>query len=454
MTGWQVDVATLPPRLVVYEAVDVGGVSRTLADAGIPVALQTAWDAASAAGAPDIDGPRRCWLWPSSEEEFLAVAPTLLREFVFPLVQSAAPFLLGLPVSRGRLAPRRLDVSQRGLLDEEDIGLLLERDTVGVTPETLLGVSERVALTPIEQRLRTALAEEGVSAEPQVRLGRYIADFVVDTPSGKLVVEADGRDYHDLERDAQRDAALRERGVWRVLRFTGAAIWRDPTLCAMAVARAAQNGTRSHAPRVALDADMDADQRAAATHGAGPVRILAPAGAGKTKTMINRVCTLIERGVSPSSILVLAFNVKAKDQLVERLRARRIPVNDRHVYHVEEPGVVCATFNAFGYRYGREIIGIKPDLLSRAEGRALMGHALDDAGVSLKGAARGSDPVGQYLRVLDRVRNELFGRQSRLRMDPSICMVSGPRRALPDRSRSPSSRRRRRPRGSADESTV
>ncbi|MBE3031722.1 MAG: UvrD-helicase domain-containing protein, partial [Actinobacteria bacterium] len=72
------------------------------------------------------------------------------------------------------------------------------------------------------------------------------------------------------------------------------------------------------------EARLDAAQRAAVEHGRGPARILAPAGSGKTKTLVSRVAALVARGVDPGGILLLAFNRKAAEQLEERLAAQGI----------------------------------------------------------------------------------------------------------------------------------
>ncbi|MHB0964772.1 MAG: UvrD-helicase domain-containing protein, partial [Gemmatimonadaceae bacterium] len=46
-------------------------------------------------------------------------------------------------------------------------------------------------------------------------------------------------------------------------------------------------------------------QRRAATHGEGPLLIVAGAGTGKTRTLVHRVGVLLERGVRPERILLL-----------------------------------------------------------------------------------------------------------------------------------------------------
>ena len=57
----------------------------------------------------------------------------------------------------------------------------------------------------------------------------------------------------------------------------------------------------------------------------GSVLVVAPAGSGKTKVIINRVAELLNRDVDPSGILCLAFNAEANKTLTDRLTALSIP---------------------------------------------------------------------------------------------------------------------------------
>ena len=75
---------------------------------------------------------------------------------------------------------------------------------------------------------------------------------------------------------------------------------------------------------IPLDDDLDRSQAAAVGHGTGPIRVLAPAGSGKTKTLVNRVCNLVNTGVIPESILPLAFNRKAAAEMNLRLEGKRL----------------------------------------------------------------------------------------------------------------------------------
>lgn len=66
-------------------------------------------------------------------------------------------------------------------------------------------------------------------------------------------------------------------------------------------------------------AALDTQQRAAVTHGDGPLLIVAGAGTGKTMTLAHRVAHLIERGVDPSRILLLTFTRRAASEMLARV---------------------------------------------------------------------------------------------------------------------------------------
>ena len=264
----------------------------------------------------------------------------------------------------------------------------------------------RVALTPIERILQRALEDAGVDARPQVKFGRYRLDFLIEHDGRQVAVEADGHDFHDAKRDAVRDGELRASGIKEVLRFTGSEIWLDGNACAARVISYLRGSPapRTHARREALD---DGQQQAVA-HESGPARVLAPAGAGKTRVLVNRIAALIDRGVDPSSILALAFNKKANEQLVERLVSLGVPTSATKLFDPDHPGVVCANFNAFGYRYQRELLSLRHPVETAPElWRQMMERALRQCGVRLAGAKRGSDPIREFLRALDRVRADL-----------------------------------------------
>jgi len=69
-------------------------------------------------------------------------------------------------------------------------------------------------------------------------------------------------------------------------------------------------------------AALDPEQRAAATLPNGPAQIIAPAGSGKTTTMVARLAVLMSRGVAPERICVVTFNRDAAVDLATRVERR------------------------------------------------------------------------------------------------------------------------------------
>ncbi len=88
------------------------------------------------------------------------------------------------------------------------------------------------------------------------------------------------------------------------------------------------------------------DQRAAATAPPGPVLCVAPAGSGKTTTLVARVAWLVDGGVDPGSVCIVAFNKRAAEELTARLDAALAPLG------VAAGSVRVRTFHALG----REIL--------------------------------------------------------------------------------------------------
>jgi len=70
-------------------------------------------------------------------------------------------------------------------------------------------------------------------------------------------------------------------------------------------------------------AALDPEQRAAASLPDGPAQIIAPAGSGKTTTMVARLAVLLSRGVPADRICVVTFNRDAAHDLAARV-ARRL----------------------------------------------------------------------------------------------------------------------------------
>jgi len=109
---------------------------------------------------------------------------------------------------------------------------------------------------------------------------------------------------------------------------------------------------------------LNEGQRAAVTHDAGPLLIIAGAGTGKTTVITRRIAHLISaRRVRPSEILALTFTDKAAAEMEERVDTL-VPYGYADVQ--------ISTFHAFGDRLIKENaleLGLTPDfrVLTRAE---------------------------------------------------------------------------------------
>jgi len=74
-----------------------------------------------------------------------------------------------------------------------------------------------------------------------------------------------------------------------------------------------------------LMASLDPEQRAAALLPDGPAQVIAPAGSGKTTTLVARLGVLLARGVAPDRICVVTFNREAALELTARIARRLAP---------------------------------------------------------------------------------------------------------------------------------
>ena len=80
-------------------------------------------------------------------------------------------------------------------------------------------------------------------------------------------------------------------------------------------------------------------QQLAVSIDTGPALVVAGAGTGKTRVIIERIRRLIDDGVDPSSILALTFTEKAAGEMLDRLSAVSLGFSSQ---------LEVATFNGFG----------------------------------------------------------------------------------------------------------
>ena len=98
----------------------------------------------------------------------------------------------------------------------------------------------------------------------------------------------------------------------------------------------------------ALLARLSPDQFAAATAPPGPILCVAPAGAGKTTTLVARVAVRVADGAPPERIRAVTFNRRAASELRERLDATLVP------FGVAPGTVPVSTFHALGLEILRD----------------------------------------------------------------------------------------------------
>ncbi len=117
---------------------------------------------------------------------------------------------------------------------------------------------------------------------------------------------------------------------------------------------------------------LDAEQRAAATLPDGPAQIIAPAGSGKTTTMVARLAVLLSRGVDPKRICVVTFNRDAATDLRSRV-VRRLGSTVPAARSIE-----IRTLHALGRQVlldageGRNLVADRLPLLRAARRHALL----------------------------------------------------------------------------------
>ncbi|MCU1377456.1 MAG: ATP-dependent helicase UvrD/PcrA, partial [Acidimicrobiales bacterium] len=131
---------------------------------------------------------------------------------------------------------------------------------------------------------------------------------------------------------------------------------------------------------VAVTAALAPDQLAAVAHDAGPARIVAPAGSGKTRVLTERLRhLLVDRGYERDGVLAVAYNKKAQVEMEERSTAFRPRVS---------------TLNALGHR----LLG-GPRVLEEREVRRIV----EDL-VPSRQRRVNTDPLAPYLEGLTAIR--------------------------------------------------
>jgi DNA helicase-2/ATP-dependent DNA helicase PcrA len=90
--------------------------------------------------------------------------------------------------------------------------------------------------------------------------------------------------------------------------------------------------------------DLNPEQQKAVIHNQGPLLVIAGAGSGKTRVVVERIVSILKSGVNPSEILAVTFTNKAAAEMKER------------VMHVCQRPPLITTFHSFGAKFLRESI--------------------------------------------------------------------------------------------------
>jgi len=138
-----------------------------------------------------------------------------------------------------------------------------------------------------------------------------------------------------------------------------------------------------------ISEELNPAQKEAVRATAGPVLILAGAGAGKTKTITHRILHLIHHGTDPEKILAITFTNKAASEMkerVENLLAKDEKIN-RPAREFAKPFV--STFHALGVRIlkeNSELIKMPRHfaIFDRTDSKRALKEALETAGLGSK----------------------------------------------------------------------
>ncbi len=331
--------------------------------------------------------------------EFLQKAGEIADKLIYPLWFQRIPICFFSLAGRGDyptspVGDENLHRNYTGVVNallHEQIFTLLERVNVQfAAPEFTNLASGKTIYTPIEEKFLLALEARQLAYRPQVRIGRFTVDFLVQAQGQEIIVECDGKAYHDPARDAERDKVLSAEG-YPICRFSGSDIYADADLC---VEKMLESLNHRLIPAYVLDTDLDESQQKAVESVNGPIRVLAPAGSGKTKTLINRVLHLLNQSIPAEKILALAFNKKASDEMQERLERKGVE------------SVEVRTFHSLGYEIVHQALGWNFNGKGHQKATRDIMNAAVRQHVDLP-AIRNKDPLDAFLDGLRRAKMEL-----------------------------------------------
>jgi len=331
-----------------------------------------------------------------SYAEFFEMASPIADRLVFPLWFRRTPICFFSRLEREAYESQPIssedihkDVSRviQALLVEQALTLLERSNYQIASPEQLEPDSPKIQFTPLEEKIRRALEAHRFSYQPHLRLGRQVVDFLVEVQNKQVVVECESRTYQGPDGNRDQNTSL---AGYPLCRLSASEIDADPEKCIRTLQEAIHYRIL---PAHAIDEDLDPSQRQGIASVSGPIRVLAPAGSGKTKTLVNRILHLLNQGVAADRILALAFNKKARDEMQDRLERRGVRDVD------------VRTFHSFGYEVVREGLGWTFSSTHQKTAKALMRAAIQEH--TELPALRNRDPLDAFLGGLRQAKMEL-----------------------------------------------
>lgn len=134
---------------------------------------------------------------------------------------------------------------------------------------------------------------------------------------------------------------------------------------------------------------LNEKQKEASEYIEGPLLILAGAGAGKTKTITERIVTIVKKGTDPRNILAVTFTNKAAKEMRERIISRLEEEKLIEESNPYRPLPTIKTFHSLGVmilsEHGR-LIGLPkfPSILDQNDTLSLIKECLLQIGVDPK----------------------------------------------------------------------
>ncbi len=135
--------------------------------------------------------------------------------------------------------------------------------------------------------------------------------------------------------------------------------------------------------------ELNNAQREAVLYTEGPLLIIAGAGAGKTKTLTERIVHIVKKGTDPRNILAVTFTNKAAKEMRERIIFR---LEEEHVIEKENPyhhTPLIKTFHSLGLQMLSEQadrVGLHrhPTILDSSDSLSIIKQAIEQLGLDPK----------------------------------------------------------------------